>query len=92
MDDEVKGTPLKPSKIREFYVGEERTKVVGRVMDTPPGVPISLDKDSHAFFLTDYCVKTQEEVDRILKQVGDIYSRYYAKEELKKHGIDPNVI
>ena len=90
--DEVKGTPLPEGKIREFYVGEERTKVVGRVMDTPPGIPISFDKDSHAYFFTDYCVKTQEEVDRILKQVGDIYSRYYAKEELKKHNIDPNVI
>ena len=90
--DEVKGTPLQPGKIKEFYIGEDRVKVVGRVMDTPPGVAISLDKDSHAYFFTDYCVKTQEEVDRILNQVGAIYSRYYAKEELKKHGIDPNVI
>lgn len=35
-------------------------------------------------FDTRYCVQTQEEIDAIIKKVGDMFVRYYVEEQLAK--------
>ena len=44
---------------------------MSRIMDTPPGVPISLGKPN-VFFFTDCCTYTSEEVRSMLNDAAQI--------------------
>ena len=44
-------------------------------------------KDDNVFFHTDYCVKTQEEKDAIMAEVGRIYANAFLRKACRERGL-----
>lgn len=64
---------------------EERAKYEAKGFKvTERGIVV---KDDNCFIHTDFCVKTQEEVDAILKEMGRIYYNALMRQACRERGI-----